>query len=86
MFHCFDHEIVLEGMKEEISQQRGTIGAHWYTNNLLENRAPKTNVDVVDKKVNSETKLSTREVCVPHGRIKKWPIVVCPIRFHNFKQ
>ena len=55
-------------MKEEISQQRGTIGAHWYTNNLPENRAPKTNVDVVDKKVNSETKLSTREVCVPHGR------------------
>ena len=25
------------------------------------------NVDVVDKKVNSETKLSTREVCAPHG-------------------
>ena len=68
MFHCFDHEIVLEGMKEEISQQRGTIGAHWYTNNLPENRAPKTNVDVVDKKVNSEIKISTREVCVPHGR------------------
>ena len=68
MFHCFDHEIVLEGMKEEISQQRGTIGAHWYTNNLPENRAFKTNVDVVDKKVNSETKLSTREVCVLHGR------------------
>ena len=64
MFHGFDHEIVLEGMKEEISQQRGTIGAHWYTNNLPENRAPKTNVDVVD----SETKLSTREVCVPQGR------------------
>ena len=41
MFHCFDQEIVLEGMKEEISQQRGTIGAHWYTNNLPENRAPK---------------------------------------------
>ena len=61
--HCFDHEIVLEGMKEEISQQRCTIGAHWYTNNL----PSKTNVDVVDKKVNSETKLSTREVCVPHG-------------------
>ena len=67
MFHCFDYEIVLEGMKEEISQQRCTIGAHWYTNNLPENRAAKTNVDVVDKKVNSETKLSTREVCVPHG-------------------
>ena len=67
MFHCFDHEIVLEGMKEEISQQRCTIGAHWYTNNLPENRASKTNVDVVDKNVNSETKLSTREVCVPHG-------------------
>ena len=67
MFHCFDHEIVLEGMKEEISQQRCTIGAHWYTNNLSENRASKTNVDVVDKKVNSKTKLSTREVCVPHG-------------------
>ena len=67
MFHCFDHEIVLEGMKEEISQQRCTIGAHWYTNNVPENRASKTNVDVVDKKVNSETKLSTREVCVPHG-------------------
>ena len=68
MFHCFDHEIVLEGMKEEISQQRGAIGAHWYTNNLPENRAPKTNVDVVEKKVNSETKISTREVCVPDGR------------------
>ena len=24
-------------------------------------------MDVADKKVNSETKLSTREVCVPHG-------------------
>ena len=68
MFHGFDHEIVLEGMEEEISQQKGNIGAHWYTNNLPENRAPKTNVDVVDKKVNSETKLSTREVCVSHGR------------------
>ena len=54
-------------MKEEISQQRCTIGAHWYTNNLPENRASKTNVDVIDKKVNSETKLSTREVCVPYG-------------------
>ena len=64
--HCFDHEIVLEGMKEEISQQRCTIGSHWYTNNLPENRASKTNVDVVDKKVISETKLSTREVRVPH--------------------
>ena len=21
-----------------------------------------------------------------YGRIKKWSIVVCPIRFHNFKQ
>ena len=51
LFHCFDHEIVLEGMKEEISQQRCTIGAHWYTNNLPENRASKTNVVVVDKKV-----------------------------------
>ena len=51
-------------MKEEISQQRCTIGAHWYTNNLPENRASKTNVDVVDEKVNSETKLSTREGCV----------------------
>ena len=48
-------------MKEEISQQRCTIGAHWYTNNPPENRASKTNVDVVDKKVNSETKLSTRD-------------------------
>jgi len=50
-----------------MSQQRRTIDGHWYTNNLLENRASKTNVDVVDKKVNSKTKLSTREVCVPHG-------------------
>ena len=54
-------------MKEEIGQQRCTIGAHWYTNNLPENRVSKTNVDVVDTKVNSETKLSTREVCEPHG-------------------
>ena len=51
MFYRFDHEIVLEGMKEEISQQRCTIGAHWYTNNLPEKRASKTNIDVVDKKV-----------------------------------
>ena len=57
LFHCFDHEIVLEGMKEKISQQRCTVGAHWYTNNLPENRASKTIVDVVNKKVNSETKL-----------------------------
>ena len=61
LFHCFDHEIVLEGVKEEISQQRCTIGAHGYTNNLPENRVSKTNVDVVDKIVNSETKLSTRD-------------------------
>ena len=54
-------------MKEEISQQRCAIGAHGYTNNLPENRVSKANVDVVDKKVNSETKLSTRELCVPHG-------------------
>ena len=54
-------------MKEEISQQRCTIGAHGYTNNLPENRVSKANVDVVDKKVNNEAKLSTREVCVPHG-------------------
>ena len=37
------------------------------SNNLPENGVSKANVDVVDKKVNSETKLSTREVCVPHG-------------------
>ena len=54
-------------MKAEISQQRCTIGAHGYTKKLPENRVSKANVDVVDKKVNSETKLSTREVCVPHG-------------------
>ena len=53
-------------MKEEISQQRCTIGFHWYTNNLPENRPSKTNVDVVDEKVISETKLSTRGVRVPH--------------------
>ena len=69
LFHCFDHEIVLEGMKEEISQQRCTIGAHGYTKNLPGNRVSKANADVVDKKVNSETKLSTREVCVPHGHL-----------------
>ena len=51
-------------MKEEISQQRCTVGAHGYTDNLPENRASKTNVDVIDKKVNSETKLSTEEVRV----------------------
>ena len=45
--------MVFEGMKEEISQQRCTVGAHWYTNNLPENRTSKANVDVVDKKVNS---------------------------------
>ena len=54
-------------MKEEISQQRCPFGAHGCTNNLPENRVSKANVNVVDKKVNSETKLSTGEVCVPHG-------------------
>ena len=38
-------------MKEEISLQRCTVGAHGYTNNLPENQASKTNVDVIDKKV-----------------------------------
>ena len=51
-------------MKEEISQQRCAVCAHGYTNNLPENGVSKANVDVVDKKVNSETKLSTREVYV----------------------
>ena len=46
-------------MKEEISQQMCTVGAHGYTNNMPENRASKTNVDVIDKKVHGETKLST---------------------------
>ena len=45
--------MVFEGMKEEISQQRCSVGAHWYTNNLPENRASKAKVNVVDKKVNS---------------------------------
>ena len=27
LFHCFDHKIVLKGMKEEISQQRCIVGA-----------------------------------------------------------
>ena len=45
--------MVFEGMKEEISQKRCTVGDHWYTNTLPENRASKANVDVVDKKVNS---------------------------------
>ena len=57
-------------MKEEISRQRYTIGAHWYTNNLSKKRASKTNVDVVDKKVNSETKLTTGEVRVPRPIIR----------------
>ena len=26
LFHCFDHKIVLKGMKEEISQQRCIFG------------------------------------------------------------
>ena len=62
-------------MKEEISQQRCTVGAHGYTNNLPENRASKTNVDVIDKKVNSETtKLSTGEVRVP-----RWRLIIRPV-------
>ena len=55
-------------MKEEISQQRCTVGAHGYTNNLPENRASKTNVDVIDKKVNGETKLSTYTLWGDHMR------------------
>ena len=50
-----------------IMKSYSKVGAHGYTNNLPENGVSKANVDVVDKKVNSETKLSTREVCVPHG-------------------
>ena len=60
-------------MKEEISQQRCTVGAHGYTNNLPENRASKTNVDVINKKVNSKTKLSTGELRVPH-----WHLIIRP--------
>ena len=45
--------MLFDGMKEEISQQRCTVGAHWYTNNLPENRASKANADVVNKKANS---------------------------------
>ena len=72
LFHCFDHEIVLEGMKEEISQQRCTIGAHGYTKNLPENRVSKANVDVVDKKVNSETKpLYKRSMCTSWTSISR---------------
>ena len=52
-------------MKEKISKQRHTVGAHWYTNNLPENRASKKNVDVVDKKVNFKTKHTTGQVRVP---------------------
>ena len=37
-------------MKEEISQQRSTVGAHWYINNLPENIASKTNVDLLIRK------------------------------------
>ena len=55
-------------MKEEISQQRSTVGAHWYPYNRPENRASKMNVDVVDKRVNSATRLSTGEVRVPRWR------------------
>ena len=55
-------------MKEEITQQRCTIGAHWCADNLPKNRASETNVDVVDKKVNSETKLSTGEISAPRWR------------------
>ena len=62
-------------MKEEISQQRCTVGTHGYTNKLRETRASKTNVDVIDKKVNSETKLSTGKVGVPRAR---WRLIVRP--------
>ena len=55
-------------MKEEISQQMCTVGAHGYTNNPPQNRASKTNVDVIDKKVNGETKLSTYTLWGDHMR------------------
>ena len=64
LFHCFDHEIVLEGMKEEISQQRCTIGAHGYTNNLPENRVSKANVDEIT--LRAEPLLSLAFI---HGKI-----------------
>ena len=47
--------------------------AHWYSNTLLGNKATKTNVDVVDKKDNSESKLTTGEVRVP-----RWRPIICP--------
>ena len=56
-------------MKEEISQERCSVGAHGYTNKLPENRASKMYVDVIDKKVNRETKLSTGELRVPCWRL-----------------
>ena len=36
LVHCFDHEIILEGMKEKISQQtRCTVSAHCAQNAIV---------------------------------------------------
>ena len=56
LFHCFDHEILTrryEGGDQPTKVRKVHCWAHWYSNNLLENRATKTNVDVVNKKVNT---------------------------------
>ena len=45
-------------MKEEISQQRCTIGAHWYTNNLPENRASKKKTHFRSKKWTRKNKMA----------------------------
>ena len=65
MFHCFDHEILLEGKKEEIAN-KGALLEPMGIPITCRKTVSKTKVDVVDKQVNSETKLSTREVCVLH--------------------
>ena len=64
-------EIILEGVEEQISQQRCAVSAHWYANNLPKNWVSEADVDIVDKKFNSEAQFPTGEVSV----LRRLPII-----------
>ena len=64
--HGVKQKVILKGVKKQIGQQGCTVSAHRHTNtcNLPEKEVSEVDVDVVHKKVNSESKFSTGEVSV----------------------
>lgn len=66
--HGVKQKVIPKGVKKHIGQQGCAVSAHGYTStnicNFPENEASEVDVDVVDKKVKSESKFPTGEVSV----------------------